>query len=69
LIIYETDQLSCPQYWNRIYPMPNFRAQFIQWLMLPLLLFVWWASFQYFDEMLWYDEYWSYTYAFGNTPT
>ncbi|MDX2078167.1 MAG: glycosyltransferase family 39 protein, partial [bacterium] len=49
--------------------MPNSRAQFTQWLMLPLLLFVWWASFQYFDEMLWYDEYWSYTYAFGNTPT
>jgi|GEM_PF-2228820 len=45
------------------------RLYITQWLMLPLLLFVWWAGFQYFDEMLWYDEYWSYFYAFGDAPT
>lgn len=39
---------------------------FIQWLMLPLLLFIWWAGFRYSEEMLWYDEYWSYHYAFGD---
>lgn len=49
--------------------MTNTRAPIIQWLILPLLLFIWWGSFQYFDEMLWYDEYWSFYYAFGNSPT
>ena len=39
------------------------------WLMIPILLFVCWASTQYFDEMLWYDEYWSYHFAFGDASS
>jgi 4-amino-4-deoxy-L-arabinose transferase-like glycosyltransferase len=44
-------------------------TKYSYWLMIPILLFVCWASIQYFDEMLWYDEYWSYHFAFGNAQS
>jgi uncharacterized membrane protein len=48
--------------------MTTTRTPIPQWLMLPLLLFVFWAGLQSIHEMLWYDEYWSFYYAFGDDP-